>query len=68
MDHINDIFNDIKPELNNDELNREDQLQVQKLSAVDYLFQNNLENAIEVLTDIEELNEKINNIETDKNE
>lgn len=68
MDHINDIFNDINPELNNDELNREDQLQAQKLSAVDYLFQNDLENAIEVLTDIEELNEKINNIETDKNE
>lgn len=63
MDHIYDIFNDIEPNLNNEELSKKDELLSQKLSAIDYLTQNDLDNAIEVLLDIEENNKTINNPE-----
>ncbi len=61
MDHTYDLFKDIKPNLNSEELNKEDELLALKLSTIDYLIENDYDNAIEVLLDIENINESLNN-------
>lgn len=63
MDHTYDLFNDIEPNLNSEEITKEDELLATKLSALDYLSQNDYDNALEVLTDIENLNDYYNNSE-----
>lgn len=55
-DEINTSFGEIKPNKNNDELSEKDIIIAKSLSALDYLNQNDLDNALEVLEDIEEFN------------
>ena len=52
MDHI---FDDIEPIQNKEELTNQDELLAKKLCTIDYLVENDLDNAFEILNDIEQM-------------
>ncbi len=52
MDHI---FDNVEPIQNKEDLTNQDELLAKKLCTIDYLVENDLENALEILNDIEEM-------------